>query len=130
MVAAADTFHNKKRITTILIVEDEAVSRKALAALLHTSGYGVLAVGSAEEALELLEQGHVQPRFALIDLDLPGMNGLELIRQLERLSPHILAMLITATGRERLDRILENHHLLYFRKPLDFKALLSALAGG
>jgi CheY-like chemotaxis protein len=80
--------------------------------------------------LELLERDGVQPRFALIDLDLPGMNGLELIRRLERLSPHILAMLITATGRERLERILQNHHLLYFRKPLDFNALLSALAGG
>src|SRR5437016_9380382 len=99
MVAAADTSGTKtERISSILLVEDEAVSRRALAALLHTSGYSVFAVGSAADALELLEQGNVQPRFALVDLDLPGMNGLDLIRRLERLSPHILAMLITATG--------------------------------
>src|SRR3954471_10758494 len=66
----------------ILIVEDDRISRKALALLLSRSGYGVEAVGSAEDALHLADdltgEGRM-PRVALVDVDLPGMSGLDLI---------------------------------------------------
>jgi CheY-like chemotaxis protein len=111
---------------TVLVVEDEAISRRALTALLESSGYPTMAAKSAEEALRLVGNGTV-PRIALVDLDLPGMNGIDLISRLEKGHPEILAVLITATSRERLDRVLHAHRVIYFRKPLNFNDLLHVL---
>jgi putative two-component system response regulator len=55
----------------VLIVEDERVSRKALALLLRACGYKTVAAESAEEALRLLALDD-RPDFALVDVDLPG----------------------------------------------------------
>jgi DNA-binding NtrC family response regulator len=60
-------------------------------------------------------------------LDLPGMNGIDLISRLENCHPEMFAVLITATSRERLDSVLSDHHLTYLRKPLDFGMLLDVL---
>lgn len=110
----------------ILIVEDEPTSRRALCLLLSANGFPAAAVGSAEEALQVLDNGEI-PDVALIDLDLPGMNGLELIRRLEKLHPSVFPVLITAASRQRLNQMLGTEDLIYLRKPLDFPLLLSLL---
>lgn len=111
----------------ILIVEDEAISRRALAALLKANGYEAAAVPTAEAALEILHQGP-EPEIALIDLDLPGMNGLDLIRQLEQSNPGIYPVLITASSREKLEDVCRQHPVRYLRKPLNFDHLLTVLS--
>ena len=111
----------------ILIVEDERISRKALASLLTASGYATAAVESAEEALDFVRHGHV-PQVALVDLDLPGMNGLDLIQRLEKANPKLLPVLITAANRERVEDIQRQYDIPCIRKPLDFNELLSLLA--
>lgn len=113
----------------ILIVEDEPTSRRALSSLLAASGFDTAAVASAEEALNIIAQGEV-PDVALVDLDLPGMNGLELIHRLERTHPSVFPVLITATSRQRLEEVLPKERPIYFRKPLDFTQLLSLLTRG
>src|SRR5215203_4852527 len=77
----------------VLIVEDERVSRRALAALMTASGYTTEAAGSAEEALAAVRTEGVHPDIALVDLDLPGMNGLEFIGQLTRMEPGVFPVL-------------------------------------
>lgn len=112
----------------ILIVEDEAVSRRALTALFILSGYETQAVGSAEEALRLVQKGKV-PKVALVDLDLPGISGLELIAQLEKTNPSIFSVLVTASRRELLPQNLrESEGVTYFRKPVDFNRLLMLIS--
>jgi CheY-like chemotaxis protein len=114
---------------TVLIVEDEAVSRRALASLLQLSGYDTLAVPTAEEALEHFAGGHV-PEVALIDLDLPGMNGLELIDLLRQQHPAVVPVLITATSRERIEHLSEGKRVEYMRKPIDLQYLLTLMQRG
>ena len=111
----------------VLIVEDERVSRRALTALMTASGYAAEAAGSAEEALASVQADRVHPAIALVDLDLPGMNGLELIGQLTRLEPSVFPVLITAANGEQLASRLEQQGVAYLRKPLDFDRLLSLL---
>lgn len=122
--------HDPHRLPTgtpVLVVEDEPVSRRALVALLGGSGYRALPAASAEEALALLTTGQ-RPVLALIDLDLPGMNGLEFIQWLRRLAPHITPVLVTATSRERIDLLRHDQQdLLYVRKPINFAQLLKVL---
>lgn len=111
----------------VLIVEDEQVSRRALTALMAASGYATEAAGSAEEALDAVRTEGVHPDIALVDLDLPGMNGLELIGQLTRMEPSVFPVLITAVNGESLASQLREQGVAYLRKPLDFSRLLSLL---
>jgi CheY-like chemotaxis protein len=109
----------------VLIVEDERVSRKALALLLDACGYKTVAAGSAEEALDLLRSD--APDIALVDVDLPGMSGLELVERLESFRPGTFTVLITAAEGERIRNFLRDHPVGYLRKPVDFDHLLEVL---
>lgn len=112
--------------TAILIVEDERVARRALASLLTACGYAAHAVGSAEEALGLLDDSPL-PAFILVDLDLPGMNGLDLIGKLRQVDSHVVPILITAADGDRIHSALLGKGITYLQKPLDFAQLLTVL---
>jgi len=112
----------------VLIVEDERVSRTALAALLASYGYATEAVASAEDALRLMKaRNGSAPKVAVIDLNLPGMSGIDLIRHLEGMNPDIRPVLVTGAGDEVLDAALREHPVNYLRKPVDFGQLLSLI---
>jgi two-component system response regulator AtoC len=112
----------------VLIVEDEQSSRTALSRLLSQSGYENQAVATGEDALQLIRRGGL-PRVALVDLNLPGMSGLDLVEKLSRIDPSLLIVLTTAAGGEPLlDRVRECG-VEYLRKPLDFNRLLGLLGG-
>src|SRR5580658_2141874 len=66
---------------TILIVDDNAANLKLARVLLHGEGYEVRTAADAEEALRLLPT--FRPRLILMDIQLPGMDGLELTRRLK-----------------------------------------------
>jgi CheY-like chemotaxis protein len=111
----------------VLLVEDERVARRALAALLSASGYPTDAVASAEEALSVLGR-ETPPRIALIDFNLPGMSGLDLIDRLERFNPDVHPVIITAQGGETLRNLLRDRGVDYLQKPLNFDRLLTLLS--
>src|SRR5437867_98647 len=100
----------------VLIVEDERVARKALGALLSASGFPTRGAESAEEALDLLDR-QPAPRVALVDLNLPGMSGLEFIRHLQRRSPDVHTVLMTGAGDDALARSEE--HTSELQSPYD-----------
>ena len=68
-----------------LVVDDDARSRELLQQLLTLDGYEVRAVGGGQAALALLK--NEIPDVAVIDLRMPGMDGLELCRKIRRLAP-------------------------------------------
>jgi CheY-like chemotaxis protein len=68
-----------------LVVDDDARSRELLQQLLTLDGYEVRAVAGGQAALALLEDEI--PDVAVIDLRMPGMDGLELCRKIRRLAP-------------------------------------------
>ena len=65
----------------ILIVDDNPVNLKLVRVLLAGEGYDVLTAADAEEAMRLLRE--VRPRIILMDVQLPGIDGLELTRRLK-----------------------------------------------
>jgi two-component system, cell cycle response regulator DivK len=65
----------------VLIVDDDAPSRLLATATLEDEGYEVAAAGSAEEAVGMI--GRRRPDLILMDIQLPGMDGLELTRKLK-----------------------------------------------
>lgn len=114
----------------ILIVEDNPVNRKLLSFLLTTRGYDVRAAARADEALEMLET--FAPRLILMDLQLPGMDGLELTRRLKAdpRTQHIVIIAVTAyamKGDE--ERVRAAGCDGYVTKPIDTRALPQVIAG-
>ena len=66
--------------TTILVVDDEEHVRKLLQRILEDAGYDVLMAGSGEEALSILsQQKERSPDLVILDIMMPGLNGLEVL---------------------------------------------------
>ncbi|MBZ5702826.1 MAG: sigma-54 dependent transcriptional regulator [Acidobacteriia bacterium] len=81
---------------TVLVVDDEQSTRELCAAVGGECGMKVQAVGSAEEALELLEQFPVD--ILLTDLKLPKTSGLDLLKRVRGLYPHTAVLVLTQYG--------------------------------
>src|SRR5687768_7070230 len=64
---------------TIMVVEDDVLMRESLFEILNDQGYTVVLAGQGEEALKKLTEQHVD--VALIDLRLPGMTGIDFLKQ-------------------------------------------------
>ena len=107
----------------ILAVDDDALLRRSLAFNLERSGFTVQTASCAEDALEMARQTH--PDLIIMDIGLPGMDGLEALRKL-RDEMGIPVILLTARRRE-LDEVLglELGADDYVTKPFDFDVLLA-----
>lgn len=114
----------------ILVVDDNPVNAKLARVLLAGEGYDVTIAGNAGEALVLLETLH--PRVILMDLQLPGMDGLELTRRLKAdpATRDIIIVAVTAyamLGDEEMARQAGCDG--YIAKPIDTRALPALIAG-
>jgi two-component system alkaline phosphatase synthesis response regulator PhoP len=84
-------------MATILIIEDEAELVKVLRSYLEQAGFNVLTAGRGDVGLSIWE--HKRPDLVLLDLNLPGMDGLDLAREIRRKSDTPIIM-ITARVEE------------------------------
>jgi CheY-like chemotaxis protein len=108
----------------ILLVEDDPTDMKLLSAVLNSSGHQVLGKGTAEQALQ--DVRNRQPEVILLDLKLPGMDGLALARLLKRdpETRHIPIVAITA-AREKFSQedALAAGCDAFILKPIDTRKL-------
>ncbi len=81
----------------ILIVDDEAAERITLGEVLRLEGFRVSLAGSGEEALSLVSQGEAFD-LVILDLRLPGLNGLQVLEKLHKNNPETIVILITGYG--------------------------------
>ena len=89
------------RAAKILVVEDEASIRKIVRTYLESAGFSVVCVDNGPEALLLAEEQ--QPDLVVLDLNLPGMDGVEVATRLRQRS-EVYIMMLTARSEER-DRV-------------------------
>ena len=83
-----------KMTAAVLVVDDEPIIRDSLAEYLTAHGFTVRAVGSGEEALAFAEKQRFD--VVLCDVNLPGLDGLDVLERLNRISPETFVLLITA----------------------------------
>jgi EAL domain-containing protein (putative c-di-GMP-specific phosphodiesterase class I)/FixJ family two-component response regulator len=127
---------SKSAIASLLVVDDNIVQRIQVVALCRELGIDMIyEAGSGAEALELLSLLVLPPDVAIVDLEMPGMDGIELI---ERLHERRLAIpLIVVSGREAvlidtvetMARNLGIPVVAGIRKPLRSETLAAALDG-
>ena len=109
----------------ILVVEDEVAIREFEVINLRRVGYETVEAGSGEEALSVYEQ-HSDIDIALLDISMPGMDGLTLCKELRKRSPSLGIIMLTARTQE-MDKI---HGLMlgaddYITKPFSPTELLA-----
>ncbi|WP_249676911.1 sigma-54-dependent transcriptional regulator [Pseudomonas abieticivorans] len=111
----------------VLLVEDDRALREALGDTLELGGYAYRAVGSAEEALELV--GKEPFSLVISDVNMPGMCGHQLLGQLRARLPQLPVLLMTAHGAvERAVDAMRQGAVDYLVKPFLPKALLDLVA--
>src|SRR6266480_2485248 len=89
-------------MAVILIVDDERVFCDLLKTVLGSHGHEVYTAYSGREALELFSQR--RPQFTLLDLRMPEMNGIEVLRQIRTIDAGAAVMILTAWGSGALER--------------------------
>jgi CheY-like chemotaxis protein len=115
----------------ILVVEDNDMNMQLVEYLLEEGGYAIVKATSGEEALSITRDEQVPaPDLILMDIHLPGMDGLSVVRQMKsddrtRTVP-ILALTAHAMRGDK-DRFLEAGCDGYISKPIDVKTFLSSL---
>src|SRR3954451_23073206 len=113
---------------SLLIVDDEELNREGLARRLLRHGYEVTGVKSGREAIELL--GGRRFDLVLLDIMMPGMNGLEVLRFLRRVDSLLDLPIIMVTARGGSEDMVEALELGandYVTKTLDFPVVLARI---
>ena len=115
-------------MATVLVVEDNEMNMQLVEYLLEEGGFDILKASSGEEALQLT---HDQtPDLVLMDIHLPGMDGLSVVRQMKEDSRTktipILALTAHAMRGDR-DRFLQAGCDGYISKPIDVKTFVPSI---
>jgi len=113
----------------ILIVDDNAVNLKLMRVLLAGEGYAVRTASDAEEALAVLAE--FRPRLILMDLQMPGMDGLELTRRLKHdpgLADIVIVALTAYAMKGDEGKAIEAGCDGYITKPIDTRTLAAMIA--
>ena len=107
----------------ILVVDDERNIRNNLTMVLESAGYKVDASGDGEDALTKSKERHYD--IALVDIQMPKMGGLELLRYLHTLRPRMAVVILTAYGTaSRAVEAMKLGAVDFLEKPFDPKILL------
>ena len=114
----------------ILIIDDDKHVRYSFILILKNQGYTINAVESGEKGIEELSSNNDYD-LVLLDLKMPGMDGIETLKHLREINSEIPVFIITAFQEEYLSNLTEitikdlNFELL--NKPLDRKRILTSI---
>ncbi|MBJ20737.1 MAG: sigma-54-dependent Fis family transcriptional regulator [bacterium] len=107
---------------TILVVDDEELYRRAIERILHRVGHQVAMAADATEALQVIASVRVD--LVLCDIQMPGINGLELVRQIHELEPDLPCIVMTGYNTpENSLEALKAGAFWYLEKPFEQERL-------
>lgn len=110
----------------ILVVDDDKNQRNMLAFALRDRGYEVAAVDSGAQALELAKSKVFDA--AVCDIMMPGVNGVDTLKQLKALQPRLPVIMATAYATNALaSASMKNGAFGYIAKPYELKELFAIL---
>jgi putative nucleotidyltransferase with HDIG domain len=111
---------------TLLVVDDEESIRNALRKFLVLQGYEVTTAGGGEEALAILQRQKITG--ILLDVNMPGANGVELVPQIMEIDPSIAILMLTAVNDATSAALcMQRGAYDYLLKPIDLSHLSRAI---
>ncbi len=110
----------------VLIVDDEPDAVELLQEFLTSKGYDVITAQDGEGALRKVKEE--RPHLILLDVRMPGMNGLEVLKRAREIDREVGVIMVTAVNEEETGRqTLDLGAFDYITKPLDLKYLERSL---
>lgn len=112
--------------TKVLLVDDEIEFASALAERLQLRNYDVKTASNALEALAVIH--NYLPDVILLDLKIPGMNGIETLKTIKKIDPTIEVIMLTGHGDiKSVEEGMKNGAFEYIMKPVDINELTSKI---
>ncbi len=113
----------------ILLVDDEQVVRRSLARILRHAGYEVVEAPDGRQAIELVRSGKLTPALVVLDIEMPGLSGLEALAALHGLDPRLRVTLTSGKTDATVAQRARNAGAVGFlRKPYAAQELLAMIA--
>jgi DNA-binding NtrC family response regulator len=98
----------------ILLVDDEEKLLKLISQRLQLMGFGTFTATNGADAVDILRQNQID--IAIVDLDMPGINGLVTITKLKEINPGLQTVLLTGHGNDKVKQATESLNSRYFEK--------------
>lgn len=112
----------------ILIVDDQKGIRLLLTEVFRHEGYETFQVSDGKQAIDIVRTEN--PELVLLDMKIPGMDGLDILKRIKTINPDVDIIMMTAYGE--LDLVKEAFRLgalMHFTKPFDIDELREAVNG-
>ena len=104
----------------ILVVDDEVEACNVLEEFLSSKGHEVYTALDGPTALKEVQK--VKPHMVLLDMIMPGMGGVDVLKKIKELDPHISVVMVTVVAdQEQAKKTLELGAFDYITKPVDLK---------
>jgi len=125
-MASGDTF-NPTRPVSVLIVDDELMMRKILRLIMHEMGFSVDAEASSGHAVMPIINKQ-QPDLVLLDINLPGTDGLDLLRRITAEHSYIKVVMISSeASQDKVKEAIDHGAADFIAKPFHPDAVMNKL---
>lgn len=113
----------------VLVIDDDEIVREVLLEHLENEGYKVTACSNGYRGLELFKNDKFD--LVILDIVMPGINGIEVLREIKRLNPHSVVLLVTAFGSiESAVDAMRSGAFDYITKPFNLATVSFAVKRG
>lgn len=110
----------------VLIVDDQNGIRVLLTEVFNSEGYKTYQASNGMLALEIVKKD--KPDLVLLDMKIPGMDGLEILKRIKKIDPDVKVIMMTAYGElDMIKEATESGALMHFTKPFDIDELRTAV---
>jgi DNA-binding response OmpR family regulator len=113
-------------VARVLVVDDHVTVCNVLEEFLRSRGYDVYTALDGPTAIAKVKE--FRPHIVLLDIIMPGMGGIEVLKEIKRIDPSVGVIMLTGVGDDELGRrTLELGAYEYITKPINFNYLENAL---
>ncbi|BBH23165.1 response regulator [Paenibacillus baekrokdamisoli] len=110
----------------VLIVDDQNGIRVLLMEVFSSEGYETFQASNGKLALEIVRQD--EPDLVLLDMKIPGMDGLEILKHVKAINKEIKVIMMTAYGElDMIKEATDHGALMHFTKPFDIDEMRMAV---